>query len=103
MTKVTKANAAPTVQELMPILMKDPKLKKRGKEVNELVQAIVKAGGFWTFVDKTTERKAITENKDFIQSETGYEVNIQDGDKPTKDPDNRAPKALPGRPALFLE
>ena len=103
MKKVTKAKAAPTVQELMPILMKDSKLKKRGKEVNELVQAIVKAGGFWTFVDKTTEKKAIDENKDFIHSETGFEVNIQDGDKPTYDPKNRAPKALPGRPALFLE
>ncbi len=103
MKKVTKANAAPTMQELMPILMKDPKMKKRGNEVNDLVQAIVKAGGFWTFVDKTTEKKAITENSDFIQSETGFEVNIQDGDKPIKDPKNRAPKALPGRPALFLE
>jgi leucyl-tRNA synthetase len=101
--KVTKANAAPTVQELMPILMKDAKLKKRGKEVNELVQAIVKTGGFWTFVDKTTETKALSENRDLIQSETGFDVSIQDGDKPTKDPENRASKALPGRPALFLE
>ncbi len=101
--KVTKANAAPTVQELMPILMKDAKLKKRGKEVNELVQAIVKTGGFWTFVDKATETKAISENRDLIKEETGFEVDIQDGDKPTKDPENRAPKALPGRPALFLE
>ncbi|MHA2426568.1 MAG: leucine--tRNA ligase [Candidatus Hermodarchaeia archaeon] len=103
MKKIIKANAAPTVNEMMPILMKAAKFKKRGKEVNELVQAIVKAGGFWTFVDKRTERKAITENQDLIQSETGFEVNIQDGDKPTKDPEKRASKALPGRPALFLE
>ncbi|MFX1564638.1 MAG: leucine--tRNA ligase [Promethearchaeota archaeon] len=101
--KVTKANAAPTVKDLMSILMKDPKLKKRGKDVNEFVQAIVKAGGFWTFVDKATEKNAIKENRDLIQSETGFEVNVQDGDKPTTDPENRAPKALPGRPALFLE
>ncbi|MFX1318441.1 MAG: leucine--tRNA ligase [Promethearchaeota archaeon] len=101
--KVTKAKAAPTVQELMPILMKDAKFKKRGKEVNELVQAIAKAGGFWTFVDKTTETTALSENRDLIESETGFKVNIQDGDKPVKDPENRAPKALPGRPALFLE
>jgi leucyl-tRNA synthetase len=103
MKKVTEANAAPTVKDLMPILMQDAKLKKRGKEVNELVQAIVKAGGFWTFVDKNTESKALLENSDLIQSETGFEVNIQDGDKPTYDPNNRAYKALPGRPALFLE
>ncbi|MFX1510123.1 MAG: leucine--tRNA ligase [Promethearchaeota archaeon] len=103
MKKVIKANAAPTVKDLMPILMKDSKLKKRGKEVNEFVQAIVKAGGFWTFVDKPTEKKAIEENRDLIQSETGFDVNVQDGDKPITDPENRAPKALPGRPALFLE
>jgi leucyl-tRNA synthetase len=103
MKKVTKANVAPTIKDMMPILMKDTKLKKRGKEVNELVQAIAKSGGFWTFVDKTTERKALRENSEFIQSETGFSVEIQDGDKPVKDPENRAPKALPGRPALFLE
>lgn len=103
MKKVTKANVAPTVKEMMPILMKDTKLKKRGKEVNELVQSIAKSGGFWTFVDKTTERKALRENSEFIRSETGFSVEIQDGDKPVKDPENRAPKALPGRPALFLE
>ena len=83
--------------------MKDAKLKKRGKEVNDLVQAIVKAGGFWTYVDKTTELKALTENQALIQAETGLTINIQDGDAPSMDPDNRAPKALPGRPALFLE
>ncbi|MFX1577379.1 MAG: leucine--tRNA ligase [Promethearchaeota archaeon] len=103
MKKVTKANVAPTIKDMMPILMKDTKLKKRGKEVNELVQAIAKSGGFWTFVDKTTEGKALRENSEFIQSETGFSVEIQDGDKPIKDPENRAPKALPGRPALFLE
>lgn len=103
MKKVTKANVAPTVKEMMPILMKDTKLKKRGKEVNELVQSIAKSGGFWTFVDKTTEQKALRENSEFIRSETGFSVEIQDGDKPVKDPENRAPKALPGRPALFLE
>ncbi|MFW9934378.1 MAG: leucine--tRNA ligase [Candidatus Thorarchaeota archaeon] len=103
MKKVTKANVAPTIKDMMPILMKDTKLKKRGKEVNDLVQAIAKSGGFWTFVDKTTERKALKENSEFIQTETGFSVEIQDGDKPVKDPENRAPKALPGRPALFLE
>lgn len=103
MEKVTKAKAAPTVKDLMPILMKESKLRKRGKEVNELVQAIVKAGGFWTFVDKKTEMKALKENSDFIKAETGLSIDIQNGDKPTNDSDNRAPKALPGRPALFLD
>ena len=97
------AQVAPTVKELMPLLMTDPKLKKRGKEVSELVQAIVKAGGFWTFVDKESELKALVENQDLIQAETGLTINVQDGDAPLVDPDNRAPKALPGRPALFLE
>ncbi len=83
--------------------MKDAGLKKRGKEVNELAQAIVKAGGYWTFVDKKAELRALIENSDLIQAETGLTVDIQDGDKPTNDADNRAPKALPGRPALFLD
>ncbi|MFX0168867.1 MAG: leucine--tRNA ligase [Candidatus Hodarchaeota archaeon] len=100
---MSEAKAAPTVKELMPLLMKDAQLKKRGKEVSELVQAIVKAGGFWTFVDKETEMKALIENQALIQAETGLTINVQDGDKPTIDPNNRATKALPGRPALFLE
>jgi leucyl-tRNA synthetase len=101
--KMVDAGAAPTVKELMPLLMKNAKFKKRGKEVTDFVQAIVKAGGFWTFVDKQAELKALQENQGFIQAETGLTITIQDGDKPTNDPDNRAPKALPGRPALFLE
>jgi leucyl-tRNA synthetase len=100
---VVASEAAPTINELMPLLMKEPKLKKRGKEVSDLVQTIVKAGGFWTFVDKKTELKALKENQSFIQAETGLTINVQDGDKPTNDPDARAPKALPGRPALYLE
>jgi leucyl-tRNA synthetase len=101
--KLAKADVPPTVKDLMPVLMKDAKLKKRGKEVNELVQAIVKAGGYWTFVDKKTEMKALKENSNLIEAETGFVVDIQDGDKPTNDPEKRAPKALPGRPALYLE
>ena len=97
------SEAAPTINELMPLLMKEPKLKKRGKEISDLVQTIVKASGFWTFVDKETELKALKENQSFIQAETGLTINVQDGDKPTNDPDTRAPKALPGRPALYLE
>ncbi|MFW9830906.1 MAG: leucine--tRNA ligase [Candidatus Thorarchaeota archaeon] len=103
MVKVTKAEVAPTVKDLMPILMKDSKLQKRGKEVSELAHTIAKAGGFWTFVDKSTELKALREHSDLIKVETELTVNIQDGDNPTHDPDNRAPKALPGRPALFLD
>jgi leucyl-tRNA synthetase len=101
--KLAKADVPPTVKELMPILMKDAKLRKRGKEVNELVQAVAKAGGYWTFVDKKTEMKALKENSNLILAETGLTVDVQDGDKPTNDPEKRAPKALPGRPALFLE
>ena len=51
---------------------------------------------------KKTELKAFTENIDFIQRETGLKVNIQDADNPTADPEGRATKALPGRPALYL-
>ncbi len=101
--KITAAEVAPTIKDLMPILMKDAKLQKRGKQVSDLVQAIAKAGGYWTFIDKDTEKKALNENKELIHAETGLEVEIYDGDEPTKDPENRVPKALPGRPALFLK
>ncbi|MDO8122938.1 MAG: leucine--tRNA ligase [Candidatus Hermodarchaeota archaeon] len=101
--KLAKADVPPTVKDLMPILMKDAKLRKRGKEVNELVQVVAKAGGYWTFVDKKTEINALKENSSLIQAETGLTIDVQDGDNPTNDPEKRAPKALPGRPALFLE
>jgi leucyl-tRNA synthetase len=100
--RLRSSEAALIVKDLMPILMKEPHLKKRGKEVTELVQSVIKAGGFWTFVNKESEFKAFKDNIEFIQAETGLTVKIQDADKPTEDPENRASKALPGRPALYL-
>ncbi|MFX1342653.1 MAG: leucine--tRNA ligase [Promethearchaeota archaeon] len=101
--RLVDSEVALTVKELMSKLMKDTKLRKRGKEVNELVQAIVKASGYWTFVDKTTEMQALEGNSELIQLETGLVVVVQDGDKPKEDPGKKAHKALPGRPALFIE
>ncbi len=101
--RLVDSEVALTVKELMSKLMKDAKLRKRGKEVNELVQAIVRTGSYWTFVDKTTEMLVLKGNSELIQSETGLAVVIQDGDKPKEDPGKKAHKALPGRPALFIE
>lgn len=102
LTALKTSKAALTMKSLMPIIMQDPEIQRRGKAANELVQALIKAGGYWTFVDKDTELKALTDNLNFIQSETKLTVSIQDADNPRDDPEGRAPKALPGRPALYL-
>jgi leucyl-tRNA synthetase len=96
------SKAALTVKDLMPVLMANPKLRSQGKAASELAQAIAKVGGYWTFVDKTTELQALKECADFIQAETGLVPDIQDGDAPVDDPEHRVTKALPGRPALYL-
>jgi hypothetical protein len=82
--------------------MANPNLRTQGKAATELVQALAKVGGYWTFVDKATELQALEDSADLIQTETGLAADIQDGDEPLDDPDHRAPKALPGRPALYL-
>jgi len=84
------------------VLMADPEMRKRGKEASELAQAVAKAGGYWSYADKESEIRALTDNVDLIQQETGLTVIIQDADNPTEDPGKRAAKALPGRPALYL-
>jgi leucyl-tRNA synthetase len=102
LTALKASKAALTVKDLMPVLMADPKLRTQGKAVSELVQVLAKVGGYWTFVDKTTELQALKDCADLIQAETGLTADIQDGDQPVDDPEHRAPKALPGRPALYL-
>jgi len=102
LTALKASKAALTVKSLMPVLMADPKLRTQSKAASELVQALAKVGGYWTFVDKTTELQALKDCADLIQTETGLAADIQDGDAPVEDPEQRAPKALPGRPALYL-
>ena len=102
LSKLQHSQKALTIKDLMPVLMADSSYRERGKDVSELVQTVVKAGGFWTFADKASEQKALSECIDLIQSETGLTVVIQDSDNPSEDPENRASRALPGRPALYL-
>ncbi|MFX1563363.1 MAG: hypothetical protein ACFFDP_08655, partial [Promethearchaeota archaeon] len=102
LTALKNSKAALTMKSLMPIIMHDPEIQKQGKAASELVQAVIKAGGYWTFIDKETELKVLRDNQAFIQSETGLTVTIQDADNPSEDPEERAPKSLPGRPALYL-
>ncbi len=102
LSKLHTSQAALTVKDMMAVLMANPAYRERGKDVSELVQAVAKAGGFWTFSDKVTELQALSDSIDLIKSETGLTVTIQDSDNPTEDPGNRASRALPGRPALYL-
>ncbi len=102
LSKLRASQEALTIKDLMPVLMADPTHRKRGKDVSELVKVVAKAGGFWTFADKATELQALSDSIDLIQSGTGLTVIIQDSDNPSEDPGNRASRALPGRPALYL-
>jgi leucyl-tRNA synthetase len=102
LTALKTSKAAFTMKSLMSIIMQDPEIQRHGKAASELVQAVIKTGGYWTFIDKETELKVLRDSQAFIQSETGLTVSIQDADNPSEDPEERAPKALPGRPALYL-
>ncbi len=58
----------------MAELMKDPEMRKHGKEVSKLIQRLIKERAFE--VKRIDEEKALREAKDFIEKELGIEIII---------------------------
>lgn len=49
------------------------------------------------------EEAVLSEATEFISRETGMEVSVQDAGEPEHDPENKAGRAVPRRPAIYLE
>ncbi|CAB49785.1 leucine--tRNA ligase [Pyrococcus abyssi] len=81
----------------MAELMKDEEIRKHGKEVAKLVQAIIKERAF--DVKRIDEEKVLRESKDFLEKELGLEVIIN----PEEDKGGKKRQAIPLKPAVFIE
>ena len=78
-------------------VMKDPEMRKRGKEVSKLIQKLIKDRAF--DFKRIDEEKALKQAKDFIESEIGLEIIIN----PDEDKGGKKRQAMPMKPAVFIK
>lgn len=81
----------------MSELMKDPEMRKHGKEISKLIQRLIKERAFE--VKRIDEEKALKQAKDFIESEVGLKIIIN----PEEDRGGKKRAAMPMKPAVFVE
>ncbi|MDI6639430.1 MAG: leucine--tRNA ligase [Methanocellales archaeon] len=82
-------------KDAMKEAMQDDDLRKRGKEVSELIKKIVSER---MSVKRMNERGILEDARDFISGEVGLRIKI-DADY---DPQNKRRLAIPGRPAIYI-
>ena len=78
-------------------VMKDPEMRKRGKDVSKLIQRLIKDRAF--DFKRIDEEKALTQAKEFIESEIGLEIIIN----PDEDKGGKKRQAMPMKPAVYIE
>ncbi|USH00685.1 leucine--tRNA ligase [Thermococcus argininiproducens] len=81
----------------MSEVMKDPDMRKRGKEVSKLIQRLIKDRVF--DFKRIDEEKALTQSKDFIEKELGLEIIIN----AEEDKGGKKKQAMPMKPAVYIE
>ena len=97
------------VGQIMGEVMQDPDLRERGNEVNQLVQDLVELvrsldEETLAVMDDVDEISTYETAVEFLEREYDGEVAIyaEDSDE-IEDPENRASKAVPFRPAIHIE
>ena len=97
------------VGQIMGEVMQDPDLRERGNEVNQLVQDLVELvrsldEETLAVMDDVDEISTYETAVEFLEREYDAEVAIyaEDSDE-IEDPENRASKAVPFRPAIHIE
>ncbi|ASJ17183.1 leucine--tRNA ligase [Thermococcus chitonophagus] len=81
----------------MAELMKDPEIRKHGKEVAKIVQKLIKDRAF--DVKRIDEEKALREAKEFIEKELNIEIIIN----PEEDKGGKKKQSMPLKPAVYVE
>ncbi len=77
-------------------VMKNEKMRKRGKAVSNLIKSLVKDR---LFVERMDEADILRESKDFIEEEVGMKVTVNGN----YDPENKKKSAIPAKPAIYIE
>ncbi len=81
----------------MSEIMKDPEMRKRGKEVSKLIQKLIRDRAF--DFKRIDEEKALRQAREFIEEEVGLEIIIN----PEEDKGGKKRQAMPMKPAVFVE
>lgn len=89
-------------RKIIPEIMKDGSFRERGSTVVEIVKQLANSGWIW-LSEKEKERTALETAKDYLERKLGVDVIIDDEDSPSYDPKGRASRALPGKPAIYME
>jgi leucyl-tRNA synthetase len=89
-------------RRLIPELMKDPAFRERGSYVPEIVKQLSSGGWPW-LPDRDKELSAIETAKNYLERKLGMKVRVDLEESPSYDPKKRASRALPGRPAIYIE
>ena len=104
MNSIRDTNVPTIVGDIMKHLMADEEFRKHGKEVKNIVDRISKENGLWDHSTSAKEELAtLQDSVGHMRKELKLEVVVQDSEKPTHDPQNKARFALPGRVSLYLE
>jgi len=93
---VEVASEEKDIKRSMPRLMKDEEMRKQGKKVSKFLTAVVKDR---LFMERIDEKGILSEATDFISSEVGANVKVDD----EYDPENKRDIAIPGRVAIYIE
>ncbi|MFW9908654.1 MAG: leucine--tRNA ligase [Candidatus Thorarchaeota archaeon] len=104
MNNIRDANIPTIVGDIMKHLMADETFRKHGKEVKSIVDRISKENGLWDHsASAKEEMAALIDSVGHMEKELKMEIDVQNSDRPTYDPQNKARFALPGRVSLYLE
>ncbi|ACB06991.1 leucine--tRNA ligase [Candidatus Korarchaeum cryptofilum] len=89
-------------RRLIPELMKNPAFRERGSYVPEIVKQLSSGGWPW-LPDRDKELSALETAKNYLERKLGMKIRVDLEENPSYDPKKRASRALPGRPAIYIE
>jgi len=99
---VTDSENAPK-KSIISAIMKDPEIRRHGKDAVKLVDWILEGRIPRSHVDREAELRTFISLKEYIEEKTKLQVIIHDATSPEYDPAGKAKTASPLKPGIFLE
>lgn len=94
---------------VMKEVMKNPDVRKHGKDVSRYVQRLIaelkgvtREAAELLLEGPIEEERTLEENREFFEREFGCSVVVQRAEQPDFDPEGRSRHAEPGRPAIYV-
>jgi leucyl-tRNA synthetase len=98
------------IKELISLAMEEPEVRKAGKGAVKFVQQVYpemtrrsKEDNELLASTELDEYDVLSQAIDFISAETGMEIVLQRAGSPENDPQRKASRSLPMKPAIYLE